>query len=87
MGRIGILRQQEEEKYEILKENMIDAVLTASRKKKDEQTRGKIPEISKKKKEKKNPVEWWDLECEKVIRDRKDALKELTKMAIELDKL
>lgn len=83
MGRIGILRQQEEEKYEILKENMIDAVLTASRKKKDEQTRGKNTGNTKKNKGKKNSVEWWDLECEKVIRDRKDALKKLKKMAIE----
>lgn len=63
---------------------MIDAVLTASRKKKDEQTRGKNTGNTKKRnKGKKNPVEWWDLECEKVIRDRKDALKKLKKMAIE----
>lgn len=59
---------------------MIDAVLTASGKKKDDQVKGKDSGSLKNNKRKKNLVEWWDLECEKVIRDRKEALKKLKKM-------
>lgn len=61
---------------------MIDAVLTASGKKKDDQVKGKDSGSLKNNKRKKNPVEW-DLECEKIIRDRKEALKKLKKKVVE----
>lgn len=79
-----------ESRYETITKSMIEAVEFATygeRKIKEkkqnnrEDTRNERSEKKKMKRSinKKNPVEWWDKECEKAIEDRKEALKKFYK--------
>lgn len=66
----------EEERYDKLIQIMKEAVLRASGKNiKAQKTQISNHDISNNNKNKRNPVDWWDIECEEVIEDRKKALK------------
>lgn len=57
---------------------MIEAILTASGKTIEKVTEGGRVKISQRK-NKKNPIEWWDKECEKIIKNRREALTKVRK--------
>lgn len=66
----------EEERYDKLIQIMTEAVLSASGKNiKGQKTQINNHDINNNNKNKRNPVDWWDIECEEVIKDRKKALK------------
>lgn len=57
---------------------MIEAILTASGKTIEKVTEGSRVKISQRK-NRKNPIEWWDKKCEKIIKNRREALTKVRK--------
>lgn len=74
----------EEEKYNKLIESMKEAVIRATGKrisgKEEEEKKKRKGERENKERGKRNPVEWWDAECEEAIKNRKEALKRVKKV-------